>query len=428
MKYFTLLPLLKKVVLSVIPVLVVVGMYGVVPSSTTFAQFPNPPVLITVAKSGTGTGKVVSDKYGVNCGAECWISVDNPPLPLTLTLTATPDAGSVFKGWYRYFMVNGTTTALFVSSSTSQVFSTDIIDACFNICVRAQFDKASTTYALTVTKSGTGAGTVTSNPAGITCGATCTKSFNSGTAVVLTATPNATSTFAGWSGACSGTSTCKVTMSVAKSVTATFVAKPTGACPTGSTLSGTSWVSKFPTSASLSDLTSPFKEHATSFVGALRAAGATVTISATYRPPERAYLMHYAFVIAKQGFDPQKVPGKTGVNICWTHKNTNGSFDLAKSKQAALDMVNAYGITSTVAPSLTSRHTERNAVDMSISWAGTLRVRNDSGVFVSIASTPRTGMNTTLWSVGSSYGVIKFGTYAGGNPANDVPHWSTDGH
>ncbi|GAB4217035.1 MAG: hypothetical protein Fur007_18270 [Rhodoferax sp.] len=77
-------------------------------------------------------------------------------------------------------------------------------------------------YALTVSKSGTGSGTVTSSPTGIDCGATCSASFSSGTSVTLTATPASGSSFAGWSGACSGTGTCAVTMSAAQNVTATF--------------------------------------------------------------------------------------------------------------------------------------------------------------------------------------------------------------
>ena len=78
-------------------------------------------------------------------------------------------------------------------------------------------------YLLTVTKAGNGAGTVTSNPAGINCGSTCSASYASGTKVTLTATPAAGSTFTGWSGGgCSGTGTCTVTMDAAKSVVATF--------------------------------------------------------------------------------------------------------------------------------------------------------------------------------------------------------------
>lgn len=75
---------------------------------------------------------------------------------------------------------------------------------------------------LTVTKAGTGTGTVTSSPAGIDCGSDCTESYATGTSVTLTATPSAGSVFAGWSGACTGTGTCTVAMTEARSVTATF--------------------------------------------------------------------------------------------------------------------------------------------------------------------------------------------------------------
>jgi hypothetical protein len=77
-------------------------------------------------------------------------------------------------------------------------------------------------FALSVTKAGTGDGTVTSDPAGIDCGATCGANYPSGTVVTLTATPDAGSVFIGWSGACTGSGSCVVTMDAAKSVTATF--------------------------------------------------------------------------------------------------------------------------------------------------------------------------------------------------------------
>jgi hypothetical protein len=80
-----------------------------------------------------------------------------------------------------------------------------------------------TNYPLTVTKTGTGSGTVTSSPPGIDCGSTCSAHFPSGTSVTLTASPNTGSTFTGWSGACTGSSpTCVVSMTQAKIVTATF--------------------------------------------------------------------------------------------------------------------------------------------------------------------------------------------------------------
>ena len=83
-----------------------------------------------------------------------------------------------------------------------------------------------TTYALNVTRSGAGTGTVTSSPAGVNCGTTCAASYASGTAVTLTATPLSGSTFAGWSGACVGTGSCIVTMTAARNVTATFTSVP----------------------------------------------------------------------------------------------------------------------------------------------------------------------------------------------------------
>lgn len=78
------------------------------------------------------------------------------------------------------------------------------------------------TPALTIGRTGTGAGTVTS-PAGIDCGATCSVAVAQGAEVTLTAAPDAGSTFTGWAGAgCTGTGTCTVTMTAAKNVTATF--------------------------------------------------------------------------------------------------------------------------------------------------------------------------------------------------------------
>src|SRR5438445_3261711 len=66
---------------------------------------------------------------------------------------------------------------------------------------------------LTIAKAGTGSGTVTSTPAGITCGTSCSGSYASGTAVTLTATPAAGSTFTGWSGGGgSGTGSCRGTV------------------------------------------------------------------------------------------------------------------------------------------------------------------------------------------------------------------------
>ena len=103
------------------------------------------------------------------------------------------------------------------------VFTGGLGDVESVVVLRPQTTGEGATFSLTVAKAGTGGGTVTSSPAGINCGSTCTANFNSGTSVALTATPSANSTFAGWSGACTNVSgPCTVTMDQSRSVTATF--------------------------------------------------------------------------------------------------------------------------------------------------------------------------------------------------------------
>lgn len=88
--------------------------------------------------------------------------------------------------------------------------------------------------AVSVSKKGTGSGTVTSVPAGIQCGTRCFHKFDGLSSVTLTASPAASSTFKGWSGSCTatsaccvGTSTCKVPAnSTGAVVTATFSVIP----------------------------------------------------------------------------------------------------------------------------------------------------------------------------------------------------------
>jgi List-Bact-rpt repeat protein len=84
------------------------------------------------------------------------------------------------------------------------------------------------TVTITVTKQGAGSGTVNSTPAGIDCGATCSNRFDAATSVTLNAAPASDSSFAGWSGACTGTAPCTVTLpanpgnNTTVTVTATF--------------------------------------------------------------------------------------------------------------------------------------------------------------------------------------------------------------
>jgi len=85
---------------------------------------------------------------------------------------------------------------------------------------------APTTHQLSISKAGSGSGTVTStSDNGINCGSTCSHSYSSGSSVTLHAAPASGSTFAGWSGSgCSGTGDCVVAMNSNQSVTASFSA------------------------------------------------------------------------------------------------------------------------------------------------------------------------------------------------------------
>jgi uncharacterized repeat protein (TIGR02543 family) len=156
---------------------------------------------LQVSRAGGGSGTVSSAPGGITCGGACSAPYDSGT---TVTLTATPDAGSSFLGWDGACSGTGPCTV--------------VMDAARS--VGARFGRA---FPLTVTRSGSGAGTVGSAPAGISCGGTCTAPFEGGTVVVLTAQPGAGNTFLGWSGAgCSGTGSCTVTMSEARTVDAAF--------------------------------------------------------------------------------------------------------------------------------------------------------------------------------------------------------------
>jgi D-alanyl-D-alanine dipeptidase len=166
-------------------------------------------------------------------------------------------------------------------------------------------------------------------------------------------------------------------------------------------------------------LVEPFRSSVNRFLAALRNAGANVVVSDTLRPPQRAYLMHYSYRIAREGLDPGAVPAMAGVDIQWVHRDVRGNANLGASRIAAEQMVQAYGIV--FRPALTSRHTEGRAIDMDISWQGNLSISNAGGVQTLITTAPRTGAgNAALQMVGASYGVRKLVT--------DPPHWSTDGH
>jgi uncharacterized repeat protein (TIGR02543 family) len=158
---------------------------------------------LTVAK--VGNGSITSNPAGIDCGADCDEAFRSMTPATPVTLTATPDAGYKFIGWTGG--CRGTATTCTVSMNAAK-------------SVTATFQPI---FTLTVNKSGTGTGTVTSKPSGINCGTDCTEDYLGGTSVTLTAKAATGSRFTGWSGACTGTSTCRVTMTTANAAVANFV-------------------------------------------------------------------------------------------------------------------------------------------------------------------------------------------------------------
>jgi hypothetical protein len=160
-----------------------------------------------------GSGTVTSSPAGVDCRFEphadhtgsCDVFIRSVvDSSLTITLTATPDVGN--KASFECPPAGCTATF----TGTSSYFEMD-----------AGFRRDR--HALTITKSGNGAGSVTSIPPLIDCGPLCANAAPYGTSVALVATAQAPSTFAGWSGACAGQpATCVLKITGDVSVEARF--------------------------------------------------------------------------------------------------------------------------------------------------------------------------------------------------------------
>ena len=162
---------------------------------------------VVVTRTGNGNGGVTSSPAGINCGGDC---DETYGAGTSVTLTATAGADSTFTGW------SGACTGT----------GTCVVTVNAAVAVTATFTLRQ--YTLSAATAGTGGGLVTSNLGGISCPGTCSAVFNHGQVVTLTATANGQSTFTGWSGACTGTGACAVTMDQARSVTATFALQTYG--------------------------------------------------------------------------------------------------------------------------------------------------------------------------------------------------------
>lgn len=175
------------------------------------ARFDEVTPSLTIGTSGAGA---------VECEVEASLPEsceDEFEFETQVTLVPEPEAG-----WEFASFKNGTGSASKCSGLTKPC--TVILEQ--DSTLEASFVPA--TRPLTISKAGTGLGTVTSEPLGIGCGSSCSAKFAEGTKITLQATPASGSTFAGWSGGgCSGTAPCVITIEeAAVAVTATFAANP----------------------------------------------------------------------------------------------------------------------------------------------------------------------------------------------------------
>jgi peptidoglycan hydrolase-like protein with peptidoglycan-binding domain len=177
-------------------------------------------------------------------------------------------------------------------------------------------------------------------------------------------------------------------------------------------LSGPDWIKQFPASASIEDLSFPFRQYVKEFEAALQEAGAKIEITNTLRPPERAYLMHYCTRIANRSLRAEDASSMAGVGIEWVHYTNELSVWWADQMMTAYDIA--------FPPALRSNHTLGRAIDWYIEWQGTLRIKDLNGRTVEIGEPRNSFDNNKLWQVGATYGVYKL--------AADPPHWSLDGY
>ena len=383
------------------------------------ATFVRTHSTLTVVRSGTGTGSVASALAGISCGTACIAQV---PVEATVTLTPTPAAGSVFAGWSG--ACTGTGACEIPMSAASKVTAT--------------FTRL--TYALDVSRDGTGGGSVTSSPAGINCGSTCRAVINSLTVVKLTATPVAGSAFTGWSGACSGTAlSCSVTMNNAASVGATFslthysLAVTRNGTSTGTVTSTPSGIACGSTCSKLMPLNSavtltpiPAAESAfTGWSGACTGTNpCTVTMSQARSVAATFMRTHYTLTVARVGTgsvvsDPAgvscgsvckssqpinstvtltAVPGD-GMRLSgWSGSGCSGTGTCTVSMSAARSVTaNFVRITYPLTITRTGSGTIVSSPS-GVSCGSTCTKAFNSGTAVTLTATPATGWTFSGWS------------------------------
>jgi uncharacterized repeat protein (TIGR01451 family) len=239
---------------------------GTMPFSWTLASGSLPPGFSELSSNGVLSGNpTTAGTYNFTVkvtdansnSATQLLSLAISPAPTLVSITVAPVNPSIVAETTQQFTATGhysdtstkdlTNSVTWISSTTFVTISSSGLAsglATGKATITATLGNASGNTKLTVTSApssvpltvtliGTGNGTVTDNLEQISCtttagvqSGTCSANYGSGTVVTLTATPSSPSTFAGWGNACSGTQGCSVTMTFARTVTASFVPPP----------------------------------------------------------------------------------------------------------------------------------------------------------------------------------------------------------
>jgi len=160
----------------------------------------------------SGNGAVISSPAAISCGTSCAGQFDDGT---SVLLTAFVASGGTFTGW------SGACAGL--SSTCTVVMNAD---RAATASFAAPTVPPPVKVIRTLTVALTGSGQVTSTPLGIDCPAACTASYDDGTVVALTAAASEGFRFDSWTGACSGSGSCSVSVTSDLQVGATFVALP----------------------------------------------------------------------------------------------------------------------------------------------------------------------------------------------------------
>lgn len=181
-----------------------------VTNSTTTVTDPNALAPLSVAVNEVTNRVYVSNGNSSTLSGNGGVTVIDGATNSTTTVT-DPNAKTDIPA---AIAVNPATDKIYVANALSN--NVTVIDG----------GATAITHTLSVVLAGSGSGTVTSNPAGISCGTDCSATFATGTAVDLTASSASGSTFSGWGANCTGTTACNLTMTSDEFITATFNSSP----------------------------------------------------------------------------------------------------------------------------------------------------------------------------------------------------------